>query len=81
MKTIQEKGIFVDASPVYEKIPDESDMPFYEVVMEEKDNNTYLVTGNLKHFPSKEFILTPSQFIDLFEKSIDYEIINEIGIL
>ena len=39
---------------------------FYEVVMEErKEENAYLVTGNIKHFPTKPFIVTPRQLLDI----------------
>lgn len=34
---------------------------FYEVVMEErKAKDAYLVTGNIKHFPEKPYVVTPS---------------------
>jgi len=62
-----ERGIFVDAGPVDEILPDPKDVIFYEVVMEgrkEKDE-TYLVTGNLKHFPVKSFIVTPKEMLDI----------------
>ncbi len=39
---------------------------FYEVVMEErKTEEAYLVTGNIRHFPSKPFIVTPREMIDI----------------
>ena len=31
-------------------LPDEKDVPFYEVVLESGTDDTYLVTGNIKHF-------------------------------
>lgn len=30
-----------------------------------KDEDAYLVTGNIKHFPSKPFVVTPRQMLDL----------------
>jgi putative PIN family toxin of toxin-antitoxin system len=39
-------GILVEASETGVMLPDMKDLPFYEVVMEKKDNNGYLVTGN-----------------------------------
>ena len=41
------------------------DLPFYEVVMEKQHEGAYLVTGNMKHFPSKHFIVTPREFINI----------------
>lgn len=47
-------------------MPDPKDRVFYEVVMEErKEEDAYLVTGNIRHFPQKPFIVTPRQLIDI----------------
>lgn len=32
-----------------------------------KSQNTYLITGNIKHFPIKPFIVTPKAMIDIIE--------------
>jgi hypothetical protein len=58
-------GILVEASETGVVLPDMKDLPFYEVVMEKKDNNGYLVTGNLKHFPHENFIVTARQMLAL----------------
>ena len=39
---------------------DEDDRVFYDIA---KIAGAYLITGNLKHYPSKPFILTPSVFL------------------
>ena len=46
---IIERGIFIDALPVDEVIPDPKDIVFYEVVMEGRKAHdlAYLVTGNM----------------------------------
>lgn len=64
---IIDRGIFVDAGPADEILPDPKDVVFYEVVMEGRRENeeTYLVTGNLKHFPVKSFIVTPKEMLDI----------------
>jgi len=36
-----------------------------------KEEETYLVTGNIKHFPDKPFIVTPRQMLDIFLKEYD----------
>ena len=41
------------------------DLPFYEVVLEKRDSDTYLVTGNIKHFPKDPFIVTPRELLDI----------------
>lgn len=66
LEAITEKGIFVDAQSLDNELPDPKDRVFYEVVMEErKDEDAYLVTGNIKHFPVKPFIVTPRQMLDI----------------
>jgi len=62
-------GIKVNPSPTDEFMPDLTDKPFYEVVLEKRDDDAYLVTGNLKHFPRKPFIVTPAEFLDIIEKN------------
>lgn len=64
---IIERDIFVDALHVEEIIPDPKDIVFYEVVMEgqQKFDNSYLVTGNIKHFPLKTFVVTPKEMLDI----------------
>lgn len=57
MSAIEKYGILVDPSPHGIILPDMKDVPFYEVVLEKRDDNTYLVTGNIKHFPKEPFIV------------------------
>lgn len=67
---IIDRGIFVDAVPVEEIIPDPKDIVFYEVAMEGRKeyDDAYLVTGNLKHFPVKSFVVTPKEMLDIMQK-------------
>lgn len=62
---IERFGISVDPSPTNEILPDMDDLPFYEVVMEKRADDAFLVTGNLKHFPNKPFIVTARQLLDI----------------
>ncbi|GBU24393.1 hypothetical protein R83H12_01023 [Fibrobacteria bacterium R8-3-H12] len=41
-------------------IPDETDRIFYDTA---KQSESFLVTGNLKHYPQETFILTPAEFL------------------
>ena len=68
LSVIEHFGILVDPSPTGEILPDMKDLPFYEVVMDKKDNGAYLVTGNLKHFPEKDFIVTARELLDILNK-------------
>jgi hypothetical protein len=43
-------------------------MSFYAVTMNARaENDAYLVTGNIKHFPEKSFVVTPRQMLDIVE--------------
>ena len=63
--TFHYHGLYVDADQIDIELPDPKDRVFYEVVMEErKEEDAYLVTGKIKHFPEKPFIVTPRQLPD-----------------
>ena len=62
------RGIHVDAVHFEEYIFDPKDAVFFEVVMESrKEKDSYLVTGNLKHFPTRSFIVTPREMLNIVE--------------
>lgn len=67
---IVDRGIYIDAVPVEEIIPDPKDIVFYKVVMEgrKEHDDTYLVTGNIKYFPVKSFIVTPKEMLEIMHK-------------
>ena len=68
LDSIVKCGVPVDAGPIEDIIPDSKDVVFYE---RRKTDDAYLVTGNLKHFSVKPFVVTPRQMLDLIlsEKS------------
>ena len=56
--SLENVGFYVDAETIDIELPDSKDRVFYEVVMEKrKEEETYLVTGNIKHFPDEPFIV------------------------
>ena len=65
LQVIEKYGERIVPTPTSELLPDRKDLPFYEVVMERQADNAYLITGNLKHFPTKPFIVTAKQFLDI----------------
>ena len=69
---IDNAGIHIDAEPIDIELEDPDDLVFYEVVMDaRKNDDAYLVTGNIKHFPEKPFIVTSRQMIELILKSMN----------
>lgn len=65
LSAIEKYGILIDPSPSGIILPDMKDLPFYEVVLEKRDDAAYLVTGNIKHFPKEPFIVTPRELLDI----------------
>lgn len=67
LHTIIKFGIEVFPQPTGEILVDMDDLIFYEVAMEKRKNEAYLVTGNQKHYPIKDFIVTPAEMIKILE--------------
>lgn len=65
ISSVEKYGILVDPTPSGVALPDMKDVPFYEVVLEKRDEGSYLVTGNTKHFPKEPFIVTPRELLDI----------------
>jgi putative PIN family toxin of toxin-antitoxin system len=73
MSTFHKRAIYVDAEHLDVELPDPKDLAFYEVVMEErKEEEAYLVTGNIRHFPNRPFIVTPREMLDIILRDQDF---------
>lgn len=60
------RGIFLDAGSIEDYVPDPDDAIFYEVIMKAKETtDAYLVTGNIKHFPVKPYVVTPKEMLGI----------------
>ena len=60
---IIENGVEASRADFAESMPDEDDRVFYEVSLSNEDS--FLVTGNLKHYPISPRVITPAAFIDI----------------
>lgn len=65
---IQDMGLAVSPSSTGEILPDMDDLVFYEVVMEKRNEDAYLITGNSKHFPKREYIVTPAEMMEILKR-------------
>ena len=65
IEMIRHTGLNVDPSPTGMTLIDMDDLVFFEIVMQKRDDNAYLVTGNLKHFPERDFIVTPAEMVQI----------------
>ena len=59
-------GLFVEPQPYSAGLPDEKDRIFLEAVLAAQSDGAVLVTGNKRHFPDVDFVLTPSEFVALY---------------
>ena len=67
LMAVEKYGVIVEPSATGVVLPDMKDLPFYEVVMEKREEDAYLVTGNLRHFPVKPFIVTAREMLDILD--------------
>ena len=65
---IRHYGIHSDRIPFAGDMPDEKDRPFYEVSLSMDDS--FLVTGNLKHFPATPKVISPADMVAIIEHDI-----------
>ncbi len=66
IKAIITDGLNIDRTPVADiDFPDPKDIVFYEVALSVEAS--YLVTGNIKHFPVKPFVVTPAEMVHIME--------------
>lgn len=63
---IKKHGLDTARTPFPENMPDEDDRVFYEVSLSYDDS--FLVTGNLKHYPVKPHVVTPAELMAIVEK-------------
>ena len=67
---LKKHAVYSDYGLIEDEIPDSKDVVFYAVLMEKrKDEDAYLVTGNIKHFPVKTYVVTPREMLDIIEES------------
>ena len=63
LHAVKQFGIEVFPQLSGEILIDMDDLIFYEVAMEKREDDAYLVTGNRKHYPIRDFIITPAEMI------------------
>lgn len=63
---IIEHGVETSRASFAEIMPDEDDRVFYKIALSNEDS--FLVTGNLKHYPTSPHVISPAEFIGLISK-------------
>lgn len=65
IKHIESHGVMLEYTPSGMVLADMDDLPFYELALQ--NEGTYLITGNIRHFPAQSFIVTPRAFLNIVD--------------
>ena len=68
LNAVTQYGVEVFPQPSGEIFVDMDDLIFYEVALEKRDDDAYLVTGNQQHYPLKDFIVTPAEMLNIIHE-------------
>lgn len=50
------------------ELPDPDDIPIFLIAMQTRNLDTYLVTGNVKHYPRLNYVVIPKKMMDIIEE-------------
>ena len=63
---LDEQGEYIDPGSMEYELPDPKDVVFYAIVMEKRKNeDAYLITGNIRHFPQEPYVVTPKEMLGI----------------
>jgi len=68
LEFLEYESTYIIAGPSSALVPDSDDIPFYEVAISGRAD--YLVTGNDKHFPPEQLIVSPREFVDVLRGAV-----------
>lgn len=66
---LKTNSIFLEREQTLEEFIDEDDIVFYEIVMRSARHtmDAFLITGNIKHYPIRNYVVTPKQMIEIIK--------------
>jgi putative PIN family toxin of toxin-antitoxin system len=68
LEFLEYESTYIIAGPSSALVTDSDDIPFYEVAISGRAD--YLVTGNDKHFPPEQLIVSPHEFVDVLRGAV-----------
>ncbi len=67
ISTFLDFGISLGRTAISDEVfIDKDDIVFYEVALSKEDS--FLITGNIRHFPKKPFIVTPAEMLTIIDE-------------
>ena len=68
IELVKQNGIDSSRFPYDGEMPDEDDRVFYEICLSKEDS--FLVTGNLKHFPKEPQVITAAEMMKILDNEL-----------
>lgn len=68
LNLVKSDGVLTVRIPSDKSFVDSKDIVFYEVALSREDS--FLVTGNIKHFPEVDFVVTPAEMMEIINRDI-----------
>ena len=64
-----DQGLEMEPVEIDEFFADKDDKIFYQIVMSSRQTgeDSKLITGNSRHFPKKEFVVTPAEMLEIIK--------------
>lgn len=71
LKSIKRNAIYLNREQTLEDFINKDDIVFFEIVMSARNTmDAYLMTGNIKHYPVRSYVVTPAQMIKIIEEDL-----------
>ena len=68
LMAVVDTGINLERTNSKELFPDPDDAVFYEVALSKE--GSYVVTGNVKHFPQSPIVVSPAEMLEIIQTTI-----------
>lgn len=69
LSLFMQRGKHIEPTQVDVDLPDTDDAPIFLITMETRDLESYLVTGNVKHYPPLDYVVTPKRMMEILQKA------------
>lgn len=70
IRLFTDNGIHFEPNDEHVIMPDLDDIPIYLIAMQTRDLDSYLVTGNARHFPDVDYVVTPRKMMKMLDSEL-----------
>ena len=69
INVIKKNAIYLEKEQTIEDFIDKYDIVFFEIVLSARSTmDAYLIAGNMKHYPIRSYVVTPTQMLEIIDK-------------